>query len=79
MLKRNLAVKEAPERFQDTDKEFDIIITFEDRVFDIVAESMSGTERRRSECLMFVAVFIICNWTRFIFSSFFSVSRVFVF
>lgn len=38
MLKRNLQIKNAPERFQDTDKQFDVIVTFEDRVFDLVTE-----------------------------------------
>jgi RNA polymerase II subunit A C-terminal domain phosphatase SSU72 len=41
MLKRNLKIKSAPERFQDTDKQFDVIVTFEDRVFDIVTETLS--------------------------------------
>jgi len=41
MLKRNLKIKGAPERFQDTEKQFDVIITFEDRVFDIVTDSLN--------------------------------------
>lgn len=50
MLERNMGVKHAPERFQgiqfvgqtqlftDTTKQFDIIFSFEERVFDIIAE-----------------------------------------
>ena len=40
MLKRNLAVKEAPERWQDSaaDGSFDIVVCFEQRVFELVIE-----------------------------------------
>lgn len=39
MLERNAKVKEAPERWQDERNEkFDFVITFEDRVFDVVVE-----------------------------------------
>ena len=36
-----MKVKPKPERFQETDKRFDIIITFEERVMDIVVEGKS--------------------------------------
>lgn len=38
MVLRNSKIKDRPQRFQDCKDEFDIIITFEDRVFDIVCE-----------------------------------------
>lgn len=38
MVLRNSKIKDKPQRFQDNKDEFDIIITFEDRVFDIVCE-----------------------------------------
>jgi len=38
MLIRNSKIKERPQRFQDSTEQFAIIITFEDRVFDIVCE-----------------------------------------
>jgi RNA polymerase II subunit A C-terminal domain phosphatase SSU72 len=43
MLKRNLAVKNAPQRWQDNSADgcFDIIMTFEERVFDMVMEGLS--------------------------------------
>ncbi|KAH7405547.1 hypothetical protein KP509_15G075200 [Ceratopteris richardii] len=42
MLKRNLAVKEAPHRWQENaaDGIFDVVFTFEARVFDIVMEDL---------------------------------------
>lgn len=40
MLDRNARVKEAPERWQEEKGRFDIVITFEDRVFDIVNEGI---------------------------------------
>lgn len=40
MLKRNLGVKNAPQRWQDNaaDGCFDVVMTFEEKVFDIVIE-----------------------------------------
>ncbi|KAH7288562.1 hypothetical protein KP509_31G031600 [Ceratopteris richardii] len=44
MLRRNLAIKEAPQRWQENagDGVFDIILTFESRVFDIVIEDLQN-------------------------------------
>ncbi|KAB2631186.1 RNA polymerase II subunit A C-terminal domain phosphatase SSU72-like [Pyrus ussuriensis x Pyrus communis] len=40
MLKRNLGVKLAPQRWQDNaaDGSFDVVLTFEEKVFDMVIE-----------------------------------------
>lgn len=40
MLKRNLSVKLAPQRWQDNahDGAFDVVFTFEEKVFDMVVE-----------------------------------------
>ena len=40
MLQRNADVKKAPQRWQENanDGEFDVIVTFEERVFDAVIE-----------------------------------------
>lgn len=40
MLKRNSSVKLAPQRWQDNahDGVFDVVITFEEKVFDMVVE-----------------------------------------
>lgn len=41
IVKRNANIKRSPERFQDEDSlQFDIIFTFEARVFDIVVDCM---------------------------------------
>lgn len=42
MLKRNVSVKEAPQRWQDNaaDGAFDVVFTFEERVFDMVIEGL---------------------------------------
>jgi Ssu72-like protein len=42
MLERNKKIKAWPERFQDTDKQFDVIITCEERCYDIVCEGLKG-------------------------------------
>ncbi|KAJ1264942.1 hypothetical protein BS78_08G039200 [Paspalum vaginatum] len=48
MLKRNTSVKLAPQRWQDNagDGVFDMIMTFEERVFDLVVEDMNNREPR---------------------------------
>ena len=40
MLKRNLSVKTAPQRWQENaaDGTFDVVLTFEEKVFDMVLE-----------------------------------------
>lgn len=40
MLKRNMGVKLAPQRWQDNsaDGTFDVVLTFEEKVFDMVLE-----------------------------------------
>lgn len=40
MLKRNVGVKEAPQRWQDNaaDGAFDVVFTFEERVFNMVID-----------------------------------------
>jgi hypothetical protein len=38
MLERNMLIKRAPERWQETTKHFDIVITFDQRVYDMVVE-----------------------------------------
>lgn len=42
MLKRNLAVKTAPQRWQENspDGHFDVVFTFEEKVFDMVVEDL---------------------------------------
>jgi RNA polymerase II subunit A C-terminal domain phosphatase SSU72 len=40
MLNRNRAVKLCPQRFQESSNEYDIVITFEKRVFDMVVEDL---------------------------------------
>ena len=38
MLDRNRRIKSRPERFQDTDEQFDVIFTVEERIYDSVVE-----------------------------------------
>ncbi|KAH7549440.1 hypothetical protein ACOSP7_025762 [Xanthoceras sorbifolium] len=47
MLKRNLSVKLAPQRWQDNslDGSFDIVFTFEEKVFDMVIEDLHNREQ----------------------------------
>ncbi|ESR34546.1 protein-serine/threonine phosphatase [Citrus sinensis] len=47
MLKRNIGVKAAPQRWQDNalDGSFDIVFTFEEKVFDTVVEDLNTREQ----------------------------------
>lgn len=56
MLKRNMQVKEAPQKWQDNaaDGPYDVIITFEERVFDIVNEDMVAREQRLGQCALVI-------------------------
>ncbi|KAL9409126.1 hypothetical protein AB3S75_047501 [Citrus x aurantiifolia] len=47
MLKRNIGVKAAPQRWQDNalDGSFDIVFTFEEKVFDTVIEDLNTREQ----------------------------------
>ncbi|KAJ3671424.1 hypothetical protein LUZ60_007503 [Juncus effusus] len=49
MLKRNLGVKNAPQRWQDNSSDgwFDVVLTFEERVFDLVLEDMNNTREHK--------------------------------
>lgn len=38
MLDRNRRIKAHPERFQETQEEFDLVVTVEERVYDQVIE-----------------------------------------
>lgn len=42
MLERNLSVKEAPEKWHQRKEHFDVVFTFEDRVFDAVVEDIAN-------------------------------------
>ncbi|KAI6691857.1 hypothetical protein NL676_019567 [Syzygium grande] len=47
MLKRNMSVKLAPQRWQDNspDGPFDVVITFEEKVFDMVLEDLNNRDQ----------------------------------
>ncbi|XP_057984076.1 uncharacterized protein LOC131168566 [Malania oleifera] len=46
MLKRNISVKTAPQRWQENaaDGSFDVVFTFEEKVFDIVIEDLNNRD-----------------------------------
>lgn len=49
MLDRNRRIKPRPERFQDADEKFDVIVTCEERVYDQVLEGGVCALRQRSK------------------------------
>ncbi|GAQ81768.1 RNA polymerase II subunit A C-terminal domain phosphatase SSU72 [Klebsormidium nitens] len=54
MLQRNMAVKGAPQRWQDNHEDgfFDIVLTFEERVFDAVLEDMQSRQSKGQSALV---------------------------
>ena len=61
MLDRNRRIKPRPERFQDTEENFDIVITAEERVYDQVMESKNGSRyivhQSGDNVLIFVVIY----------------------
>jgi RNA polymerase II subunit A C-terminal domain phosphatase SSU72 len=44
MTERNASVKTAPERWQDNKLQYDVVFTYEERVFDLVVEDLMNRE-----------------------------------
>ena len=44
ILSRNKRIKEKPEKFQETNKEFNLILTCEERVYDAVVEHFANSD-----------------------------------
>ena len=61
MLDRNRKVKDAPERFQESMEQFDVIITCEERVFDAVCEDILNREGDGTTCVHVINVEIRDN------------------
>ncbi|OWM91465.1 RNA polymerase II subunit A C-terminal domain phosphatase SSU72 [Punica granatum] len=47
MLKRNMSIKTAPQRWQEnaSDGSFDVVLTFEEKVFDMVLEDLNSRDQ----------------------------------
>ena len=45
MLERNVAIKPAPQRWQDSEVDVDVVVCFEERVFDNVVADLKSQER----------------------------------
>eukprot|EP00793_Prasinoderma_coloniale_P007138 PRCOL_00006990-RA len=54
MLDRNVRVKRCPERFQDSYKQHDVIVCFEQRVFDIAVETLNAREQESMESVLMI-------------------------
>ncbi|KAK9836235.1 hypothetical protein WJX84_000233 [Apatococcus fuscideae] len=54
MLRRNMAVKLAPQRWQDSKEQFDVAMTFQERVMEHLVEDMNGREQTSMRRLLVV-------------------------
>ncbi|CAN0881855.1 RNA polymerase II subunit A C-terminal domain phosphatase SSU72 [Linum grandiflorum] len=56
MLKRNLSVKLAPQRWQENaaDGSFDVVVTFEEKVFDMVVEDLHNRDHVRLKTVLVI-------------------------
>ena len=52
MLDRNVKVKRVPERFQESFAQHDVIVCFEQRVFDICVETLNARENESMESVL---------------------------
>ncbi|XP_039250673.1 RNA polymerase II subunit A C-terminal domain phosphatase SSU72-like [Styela clava] len=49
MLDRNRRIKETPQRFQDFDGKFDVVVSVEERVYDQIMEDFNNREQETME------------------------------
>ncbi|KAK3270367.1 hypothetical protein CYMTET_21235 [Cymbomonas tetramitiformis] len=54
MLNRNMKVKEAPERWQDNRDTFDVVLTFEETVFEKVVEDLQNRDQSTGESVLVI-------------------------
>ncbi|XP_072970187.1 uncharacterized protein [Typha angustifolia] len=56
MLKRNSTVKNAPQRWQDNSGDgcFDVVLTFEEKVFDMVVEDLNNREQTLMKTVLII-------------------------
>ncbi|XP_048192780.1 RNA polymerase II subunit A C-terminal domain phosphatase SSU72-like [Perognathus longimembris pacificus] len=62
MLNRNKRIKPAPERFQNCKDTFDLILTCEERVYDLVVEDLNSREQETCQLVHVVNVDIQDNY-----------------
>ncbi|KAK9817809.1 hypothetical protein WJX72_002542 [[Myrmecia] bisecta] len=63
MLQRNMGVKRAPERWQDSKEVFDVVITFEERVMDQLVEDMNSRSQSSMKTLLVINLDVKDNAT----------------
>ena len=71
MLDRNRRIKSCPERFQETDEQFDVIFTVEERIYDAVLE---GSTFKKKWAELFV-VYMLGMWFMGLIGSFLYVGQ----
>eukprot|EP00879_Flechtneria_rotunda_P008551 GHRR01008958.1.p1 GENE.GHRR01008958.1~~GHRR01008958.1.p1 ORF type:complete len:194 (+),score=47.95 GHRR01008958.1:229-810(+) len=56
MLKRNMAVKTAPEKWQFCRQTFDVVVCFEEKVMDVVVEDMTNRQQSTMRPVLIVNI-----------------------
>eukprot|EP00958_Prasinococcus_capsulatus_P010703 scaffold1042_cov401-Prasinococcus_capsulatus_cf.AAC.30 len=54
MLERNVGVKEAPQKWQENSEVFDVVLCFEERVFDVLVEDLNGRDSVKGEAVLVI-------------------------
>ena len=60
MLKRNMGVKPAPERWQDSAVAFDVVVTFEERIMEQLLDGGCFVIQSRRQCSASGATSLVC-------------------
>ena len=61
MLDRNRMIKPGPEKFQNCEKQFDVILTAEERIFDQILEHFEMTGNKLDELVHVINIDILDN------------------
>jgi RNA polymerase II subunit A C-terminal domain phosphatase SSU72 len=59
MLERNVAIKPAPQRWQDSEVDVDVVVCFEERVFDNVVADLKSRSGGTGEPLLVINLDVV--------------------
>ena len=61
ILDRNMRIKEKPEKFQESGKQYDVILTCEEKVYDLVIERFENSEQTNAHLAHVINLDVVLN------------------